>query len=150
MKEDCSALILELTGKNTVTGCKACDTLYELSQTSNELYQYMDQFLTLIENSNSYVRTRGLVLIVANAKYDINNKIDENIDRILAHLTDPKPITSRQFIQVLPELAISKPYLKEYTLRALRTADTQKYADSMKPLVDKDISVAYNKISCSL
>ena len=84
-------------------------------------------------------RTRGLTLIAYNAKWDKDNKIDEIIDEYLKHIEDVKPITARQCIKLLPMIAKNKPELKCDIVAALQKADTSIYADSMQPLVYKDI-----------
>ena len=38
----------------------------------------MDKLVDMIDNDNSYTRTRGLTLIAYNAKWDKDNKIDES------------------------------------------------------------------------
>ncbi len=82
---------------------------------SDRVYCYMDKLADMIDNDNSYIRTRGLTLIAYNAKWDKDNKIDEIIDEYLKYIEDVKPITTRQCIKLLI------------------------YADSMQPLVYKDI-----------
>ncbi len=84
-------------------------------------------------------RTRRLTLIAYNAKWDKDNKIDEIIDEYLKHIEDVKPITARQCIKLLPMIAKNKPELKEDIVSALQKADISIYADSMQPLVYKDI-----------
>lgn len=42
----------------------------------------MEGVAELIEDSNSYIRTRGIVLISVNAKWDTENKIDQIIKDI--------------------------------------------------------------------
>lgn len=114
-------------------------TLLAESEQSNIVYPYLLRLIDLLGNDNSYIRTRALLLISANAKWDIDYLIDENIDDVLVHITDPKPITARQFIQTLPSLAAAKPDLRDDILAALRQADTLRYQLSMRPLVDEDI-----------
>ncbi len=41
----------------------------------------MDRLADMMDNDNSYIRTRGLTLIAYNAKWDKDNKIDEIIDK---------------------------------------------------------------------
>ena len=74
-----------------------------------------------------------------NAKWDIDNKIDEIIDEYLKHIEDVKPITARQCIKLLPMIAKNKPELKEDIVTALQKADISIYAESMQSLVYKDI-----------
>ena len=55
------------------------------------------------------------------------------------HIEDVKPITARQCIKLLPLIAKNKPELKSDIVSALKKADISIYADSMQPLVCKDI-----------
>lgn len=132
--------------KDTVVGCGAMKTLQEASNDSDFIYTYIDYFADMMENDNSYIRTRGLLLIAANAKWDADNKINKFIDEYLNHIMDKKPITSRQCIQALPTLAIHKPELKNTIIEALLKADVAKYADSMQGLVAKDIQEVLDEI----
>ena len=135
-----------LWSKNTSEGYTALKELLEISQDSNAVYPFMEQFIEKLNSENSYFRTRALALIVANAKWDTDDKIDESIDAILSHITDYKPITARQFIKGLPALARDKPDLRQDILSALRCADTLRYPLSMSSLVDEDIRKAIMEI----
>lgn len=139
-------LLATLWGKKASEGYTALKELLAISQSSNALYPYMEDFIEKIDSDNSYFRTRALALIAANAKWDTDYKIDENIEAILAHITDPKPITARQFIKDLPLLAQSKPDLRQDILNALHSADALRYPLSMRPLVEKDIRRAILEI----
>ena len=90
-------LLETLWSKKASEGYAALKELLAISQSTNEIYPYMEVFVEKLNSDNSYYRTRALALIVANAKWDTDYKIDENIDAILAHITDAKPITARQF-----------------------------------------------------
>lgn len=135
-------LFAQLTAKRPAEGCAAMKELQAISETSDTVYPYMARLIGMLGSDNSFVRTRGLLLIVANARWDTDVLIDENINQILSHITDPKPITARQFIQSLPALASAKPDLRADILAALRGADTLGYPLSMRPLVDGDICKA--------
>lgn len=135
-------LVELLTGRNTEAGCRAMQALSAHSVESDAVYAFFDAFLPMLTSANSYVRTRGLTLIIENARWDAKNRVDGVIDEILSHVTDEKPITARLCVQLLPQLANSKPALRTRILAALRSADTSRYRDSMRPLVDKDIALA--------
>lgn len=135
-------LVAQLTAKKPAEGCTAMKELQAISETSDAVHPYMARLIEMLGSDNSYVRTRGLLLIVANARWDTDYLIDENINQILSHITDPKPITARQFVQSLPALASAKPDLRADILAALRKADTLRYPLSMRPLLDEDIRKA--------
>ena len=116
------------------------------SRESDAVFPHLPQFLVMAEDANSYIRTRGLLLAIANAKWDVAGQFNAALEALLAHVLDAKPITARQFIGALPELAAAKPALAAQICHILRQADVSCYPDSMAPLVWKDIQAALQKI----
>ena len=145
--ESVTELIERLYDKDTKAAYEALQLLEAESEKSNVVYKFFDKFAEMIEDRNSYRRTRGLTLISINAKWDTENKIDEIIDKYLKHILDEKPIIARQCIKVLPNIAKYKPELVECIQEALRKADTEVYNESMRPLVYKDIISTLKKIN---
>ena len=135
-----------LFDKNNNTAYKALQELQKISEETDKVYPFMDRLGDMMDSDNSYIRTRGITLLAYNAKWDRDHKIDEMIDSYLKHITDAKPITARQCIKLLPMIAKSKPDLKDDILLALQKADVSVYADSMQPLVYKDIQKALKEI----
>lgn len=144
--ENTTELIERLYFKDNKTAYQALQMLETESEKSNTVYKFFDKFAEMLENSNSYIRTRGIILISANAKWDTENKIDEIIDDYLKHILDEKPITARQCIKVLPSIAGYKLDLVECIREALTKADVSIYGDSMQTLVYKDILSSLKKI----
>lgn len=126
---------------------RALRFLLARSEESDLVYPYLDRFIHMMEEDHSYLRTRGLLLIAANARWDREGKVAAVIGRFLLHITDAKPITARQCIAVLPGLVQDRPEYRERVLAALARADTSGYADSMRRLVDQDIREAIRKLS---
>lgn len=139
MSEKVEELLEFLTSRNNSQAYQALKVLEEMSAESSCLYPHMDKFLAMVSSGNSYVRTRGLALVAHNAKWDVDGKIDGIIDEHLEHITDEKPTCARQYIKLLPLLAEAKPALAPKIVSALRDANVARYADSMRPLVQKDI-----------
>lgn len=139
-------LMAALWGKDTAKGYAALKELLAVSRESDKVYGYMDVFLEKLASGNSYWRTRALALLAANAKWDRDCQIDENLDAILSHITDSKPVTARGFIRALPGLAADKPDLSQDILQALYHADVSHYPSSMRPLVEADIRKAIREI----
>ena len=135
-----------LFDKNNRVAYKALQELQKESEETDHVYPYMDRLSDMLNSDNSYIRTRGLILIAYNAKWDKDYKIDEVIDDYLKHITDVKPITARQGIKLLPVIAENKLELKNDILSALQKADISFYDDSMQPLVYKDIQKALKEI----
>ena len=135
-----------LRGKDNQVAYACLRTLGARSEASPEVYRRMDALVEMMGSDNSYQRTRGLLLIAANARWDVDNRIDEIIDAFLTHVEDAKPITALQCIQCLPELARYKPELVPDIQRALTEAKTYRYPDTMRSLVRKDIADALRRI----
>ncbi|MEA4973762.1 MAG: SufBD protein [Candidatus Metalachnospira sp.] len=138
--ENIAELVSELCLKDANVACGALKKLTEECEENKEVYDFFDKYAEMIDNKNSYIRTRGLLLTAACAKWDSENKINEIIDKYLVHVTDEKPITSRQVIQALPNIIKYKPELKEKIAQALKNADVSKYKETMAPLIIKDIN----------
>lgn len=117
------------------------------SSRSADVYPYFDTFVEMLSSANSYIRTRGIILLAANAKWDIDYKIDEAIDEYLKHIVDDKPITARQCIKVLPTIVKYKPDLKNDIENALHQANLLGYKKSMQSLILNDIQKALDAIS---
>lgn len=139
-------LIEKLYSKDNKVAYQALQLLEKESEKSNGVYKFFDKFAEMIQDSNSYIRTRGIVLISVNAKWDTENKINEIIDNYLKHILDEKPITARQCIKALPSIARYKLDLVECIRKALIKADVTLYCNSMQTLVYKDISASLKKI----
>lgn len=135
-----------LFDKNNNVAYKALQELQKESEETDCVYPYMDRLSDMLDSDNSYIRTRGLILLAYNSKWDKDYKIDEAIDKYLKHITDVKPITARQCIKLLPIIAKYKPKLKNDILSALHKANIFVYNDSMQPLVYKDIQKALKEI----
>ncbi len=131
--------VAQLRSPENKVAYRALKSLVEASEQSDEVYRRMDTFIEMMSDQNSYFRTRGLTLIACNARWDEAGRIDEVIDEYLAHVTDEKPITARQCVKAVPQIAEAKPGLAERIADALRHADVSKYPDSMRPLIQKDI-----------
>jgi hypothetical protein len=143
---DVQALIEELYSSNHKTAYRSLKLLETESEHSNEIYRHFDTFVKMLRHENSYIRTRGIILISANAKWDVDFKIDEIIDLLLKSVEDDKSITARQCIKNLPRIAMYKADLKNDIIVALRKAHTKMYSDSMQPLIHKDIALAIKQI----
>lgn len=139
-------LIERLCSKDNKVAYQALQMLETESEKSNDVYKFFDRFVEMIENKNSYIRNRGIALISVNAKWDTENKIDKIIDDYLKHISDEKPITARQCIKALPNIAKYKSNLVKCIREALMKADVAAYDDSMQPLLYKDISSSLKKI----
>lgn len=120
--------------------------LEDESKRSAAVYPHIDAFITMLDHPNSYIRARAIILLAANARWDLDNRIDEIIGLYVNHIRDDSPITARQCIKALPSIVEYKPDLGTYVVNALYNADPMRYKESMQPLIDKDIQKALEMI----
>lgn len=120
----------------------AYKTLLELetmTTESNELYNYFDEFLKMLNNEKTFIRVRGFRLICSLAKWDNENKINKNIGIILEELEDEKGTSVRQCLEKLNLVLMYKTELTDIIENKLRNLDLSKYKESMQSLIKKDI-----------
>lgn len=144
---DIQGLVCGLRDKNDKYAYQCLKQLESESMKSDAVYSYFDFFASMLNDPNSFIRTRGILLIATNAKWDKDYKIDVIIDSYLEHIMDYKPITARQTIKVLPTIAKYKPELIDDIYSALQKANPQIYKSSMQSLVYKDIQEALGEIA---
>lgn len=138
--------IARLTGKDAKDAYAFTQQIAAESRDSDIWYPYFDQFAALLHHKNSLVRNRAISILAANARWDTDGKFDALLDEFLSHVTDVKPITARQCIVALPEIAEAKPEFIPRIQSALQQAELSGYPDSMQPLVLKDIVAVLQKI----
>ena len=109
------------------------------SEKSNVHYADFEDFLELIKDGSSYVRTRGFSLCCAQARWDEEGKLQKNLPQLLPMLNDDKPTAVRQCIKALYEAAEYRSELCNRIEAGLSEIELSKYSDSMRPLIKKDI-----------
>ena len=141
-----NGLVALLWTKNAQAACAAFRTLQDMSRASSCVYPHLDEFFELLEDRISLARNRAIGLIAANARWDAQGVLEAKLPQLLNHLTDEKPITARQCVQAMPEIALACPALRGAILSALDSADFSAYRDSMRPLLQKDAMQAAAEI----
>ena len=106
---------------------------------SNELYNYFDDLILMLNNERTFVRVRAFRLICALAKWDNENKIENNFDLILKELDDNTSTSVRQCLDKLNLILIYKPNLSAKVENKLKQLDLTKYKENMQSLIKKDI-----------
>ncbi|SHJ83844.1 SufBD protein [Hespellia stercorisuis] len=139
-------LVSGLTEHDDKQAYRNLQALVNESNCGPDVYVYFHQFVQMMSNPKSYIRTRGITLIAANVKWDEDNRFDEIVAEYLRHVEDDKPITARQCIQTLPTLIRYKPYLKPEVEHALRGISYGKYKESMQSLIQSDVQKVLEKI----
>lgn len=110
-----------------------------ISEVSNALYSYAKLFAEMASSNLYVLRVRGFRLLCRQAKWDIDSRLDNDIERSLEILNDSKPTAVRMALAVLPELLKHKPKLRDIIIEAVKSIDYLKYSESMQGLIEKDI-----------
>lgn len=144
MKQNAIAM---LTSKDEKCACACAERIISESRKTDEWYGCFEAFASLLNHPNSFVRNRILYILAANARWDDENRLDRILPDYLSHITDEKPITARQCVKALAEVGQAKPQFIPRILSALRGADLSAYRDSMRPLIERDISETIEKLT---
>ena len=113
--------------------------LENFSENNNEVYSYINEFFEMLDNQKSYIRVRGFRLICKNAKWDNDNNINKNIDKILLELDSEKPTEVRQYLSAIKDIVKYKKELNLKIKEKLLSMNYLRYKDSMQGLIFKDI-----------
>jgi len=113
--------------------------LEEISEYENTLYSYLDEFMSMLKSEKYGIRVRGFRLLCKQAKWDIDDKINEVITEILFAVNDEKPTAVRQALQYLTYIVLNKKELNGIIKETVLSIDCSRFKDTMRPLIEKDI-----------
>lgn len=133
--------IIELiTDKDDNEAYKNVKLIAAKSEKSKKYYRYVDEFVGLLDNANSYIRTRAFILICCQAKWDKEEKINSSLSKMFKLFNDEKPTVVRQCLNAIKEVVVYKPELNTKILRTIKKIDLSNYKESMSNLIKKDIN----------
>lgn len=138
-------LVELLSEKNDTIRYQAFLALQYRSRLFDDVYPFWETFRAKLKSTNSYQRSIGLILIAENVRWDCDNRMDGMMDEYLALLKDEKPITVRQCIQSLGEIAKHKPNLSGKIAERLIALDMTDIRETMRKSVLLDI---LNVLAC--
>lgn len=133
------AKIETLFNKDTSIAFTNLKELEVLSVSSNELYAYIDEFIKMVDSDKYVIRVRGFRMFCKQAKWDVDNKVNENIEHVLVILKDDKPTAVRQAITALEDVIMAKEELRPLIREHLIDIDYMAYKDTMQGLIHEDI-----------
>ena len=139
------SLLALISGKDSTACYKALQELERISDETPLLYPYTGRFAAMISDENYAIRVRGIRLFCRQAKWDIDNKIDEHIDAALKILRDPKPTAVRQALAALQYVVRYKGELCDIVFAAASKIDYLRYKDTMHSLIASDIKELLGK-----
>lgn len=108
------------------------------SAETNKYYCLFHDFIEMLGDKSSYIRTRGFCLACNQARWDDEGKLEAVFDKMSLLLNDEKPTVVRQCIGALHEVALYRSELCERIRAVVPAIDFSRYKDSMSPLIKKD------------
>lgn len=140
-------LLLErLQGRDNVDAYAALKELLALSGATDAVSAQFDTFAHLLHAKSAFARTRGFLLIVANARWDTEERTAGIFDDLARLFNDANPTTARQCVQAAPALAQAQPSLAPRIAKALEGVDPGRYPESTAPLVAADVAAALEAV----
>ena len=136
---DLEFMISMLHSKDTSKAFEYLKGLEALSDNSNILYTYTDEFIKMVYSEKYVIRVRGFRLFCKQAKWDSENIINKNIDSVLVILNDDKPTALRQALAALQDIVLYKKELRNTIKDRILAIDYHKYKDTMYSFISKDI-----------
>lgn len=121
---------------------KAYEYAKEIGVESAKSDKYLDMipdFASMLQDQNSYIRTRFFILICNQARWANDGQIKDVYKQMSPLLNDPKPTVVRQCLNALHEVALFRPEMCDDIKKSLSKIDLNIYKDSMVPLIKKDI-----------
>lgn len=142
------AKIMLLYDKDPSIAYKNLQELESLSEASNDLYPYLDEFLAMLKSEKYVLRVRGFRLLCKQAKWDTANRINGEIDTILQALDDEKPTAVRQKLKALEDIVLCKKALHQKIRDRVLSLDDLRFQDTMHPLIQQDIQKLLYVMDC--
>jgi hypothetical protein len=120
--------------------------LEQISDNGNFLYNYFNEFFQMIYDKKYFIKIRGFRLLCKQAKWDKEDKINKNIDKILLEIEDEKPIAVRQKLQAMESIIHYKPELNNKIQEKIKKINYLTYKESMQGLILNDIQNLLTRI----
>jgi hypothetical protein len=144
---DIRFLIQALNEKDDTIRYNAFLLLQSNSRESPFVYEYWSDLEKKLENSNSYQRSLGVMLIAENVKWDKDGKFSKTISKYLSCCNDEKFITARQTIQGLEAIVKATDRFNDEIKQSLAHLRLSQYKENQQKLITKDITNILKRIN---
>ncbi|RQD74472.1 MAG: hypothetical protein D5R97_07800 [Candidatus Syntrophonatronum acetioxidans] len=120
----------------------------EASKKRPELfYSYWDQFRSLLDHKNSYLRNMGLTIMATLTPVDDQDRFSEVFEKYMTLMNDEKFMTAQCCIKNLKKIIKQKGHLEEDILEALLDIDSLcSYPHKQKELLKGDILEVFDQV----
>ena len=143
---DIAALVELLNEKADAPRYQALLLLTSRSERHPDVLPHWPRFVEKLTSENSYQRSIGIMLLAANARWAKASNVGEYLPLCLRLIGDEKPITARQAISALAQIALAQPACAMPVARAFAEHDVLSVRESMRKSILLDICRALVKL----
>ncbi len=144
---DIRFLVQTLSEKDDAVRYNAFLLLRSSSREFPLVYEYWKDLEMKLENSNSFQRSLGVMLLAENVQWDKENKFGKTIGEYLRCCNDEKFITARQAIQGLEAIVKATDKFNDKIKQGLADLQLSQYKENQRKLINKDISSVLKRIN---
>lgn len=131
-------IITRLRDKDDKTAYEFAKQIGIESAQSDKYLVMIPEFVKMLNDKSSYVRTRGFCLICNQARWADDGQIKAVFSEMSNLLYDDKPTVVRQCLAALHEVVLYRPEMTDKIKFTVSKMDLSRYKDSMAPLIEKD------------
>ena len=131
-------IITRLRDKDDKTAYEFAKQIGIESAQSDKYLVMIPEFVKMLNDKSSYVRTRGFCLICNQARWAEDGQIEAVFSEMSNLLYDDKPTVVRQCLAALHEVVLYRPEMTDKIKFAVSKMNLSRYKDSMAPLIEKD------------
>lgn len=146
MTHDEIVTALEALQSSDEGSAAAVRTLIYASRENSDVYKHYDRLLSLMRSENEITRTRVILLLAHNARWDEDGLLDKALDEYLSHLYDEGGETAEHVIRSLVWIAREKPYLKERFLSELGNYHLERISDANRALIEANLKDSISQL----
>ena len=132
-------IIKKLTDKNNKQAYEYAKKIEIESSKTNKYLDMIPDFVSMLQDENSLIRTRFFILICNQARWAKDGQIEDVYEQMEPLLCDSKPTVVRQCLKAFHEVALYRPEMNGLIKESISKIDLKTYKDSMTPLIKKDI-----------
>ena len=132
-------IIQKLTDKNNKKAYEYAKKISIESTKSNKYLDLVPDFVNMLQDKSSYIRTRFFILICFQARWMNDKQIKKIYKQMEVLLYDSKATVVRQCLKALHEVVLFRPKMCKLIKETIIKIDISIFKDSMVPLIKKDI-----------
>lgn len=136
----------ELQGSDVTKGAAAVRSLIYASREGDSVYHHYPELLRLLSSGNETTRTRVILLLAHNAKWDSDGLLDRALEEYLSHLYDEGNETAEHLIRSLVWIAREKPYLKDRFISELENYRLGKISEANRSVIEANLKDTLNQL----